>query len=119
MASDGWSRSRIGDPGVMQRIPKKRSKDGVGFCGCFCSTRQARLREDSTPLAGDELLPTVDVVGRSREGRIGHDVHSERGNVGRPDNAPDGKRSAKLLTAVFELITEERCRQGCVDKAGG
>jgi len=33
-------------------------------------------------LAGDELLPPVDVVGRTREGRVGHDVYGERGDVG-------------------------------------
>jgi len=34
-------------------------------------------------LADDELLPAVDVVGRAREGRVGHDVNGERGDVGR------------------------------------
>ena len=34
-------------------------------------------------LTGDELLPSVDIVGRPGEGRIGHDVYGERGNVGR------------------------------------
>jgi hypothetical protein len=29
----------------------------------------------SFSLAGDELLPAVDVVGRAREGRVGHDVY--------------------------------------------
>jgi len=52
-------------------------------------------------LAGNELLPAVDVVGRAREGRVAHDVYSERGDVGRSDDAPDGKRGAKLIAAVF------------------
>jgi hypothetical protein len=34
-------------------------------------------------LAGDELLPAIDVVGRSGEGCVGHDVYGERGDVGR------------------------------------
>ena|SRR5271156_3511389 len=34
-------------------------------------------------LTGDELLPAVDVVGRSGEGCVGHDVYGERGDVGR------------------------------------
>jgi hypothetical protein len=34
-------------------------------------------------LTGDELLPAVNVVGRSGEGRVGHDVYGERGDVGR------------------------------------
>ena len=58
-------------------------------------------------LAGDELLPAVDVVGRAREGRVGHDVYSERSDVGRSDDAPDGKRGAKLIAAVLEFIAEE------------
>ncbi len=59
-------------------------------------------------LGGDELLPAVDVVGCAREGGVGHDVHGERGDVGRPDDAPDGKRGAKLIAAVFEFIAEQR-----------
>jgi hypothetical protein len=34
-------------------------------------------------LAGDELLPAVDVVGRASEGGVGHDMYGERGDVGR------------------------------------
>ncbi len=62
-------------------------------------------------LAGDQLLPAVDVVGCAREGGVGHDVYGERGDVGRSDDAPDGKRGAKLIAAAFEFIAEERCRQ--------
>src|SRR3989442_12348608 len=68
---------------------------------------------------GDELLPAVDVVGRARQGRVGHDVYGERGDVGRSDDAPDGERGAKLIAAIFEFIAEERCRQRCIDEACG
>ena len=64
-------------------------------------------------LARDQLLPAVDVVGRARESRVDHDVYGERGDVGRFDDAPDGKRGAELIAAVVELIAEERCRQRC------
>ena len=64
-------------------------------------------------LAADELLPAVDVVGRAREGRVGHDVYGERGDVGRPDDAPDGKRGAKLIAAVFEFFAEARPPARC------
>ena len=70
-------------------------------------------------LAGDQLLPAVDVVGRAREGGVDHDMDGERGDVGRSDDAPDGKRGAQLIAAVFELIAEQRCRQRRVDEAGG
>src|SRR2546427_3471532 len=70
-------------------------------------------------LAAEELLPAVNIVGRAGEGRVGHDVYGERGDVGRSDDAPDGKRGAKLIAAVLELIAEERCRQRRVDEAGG
>ena len=73
----------------------------------------------ASSLTCHELLPAVDVVGRAREGRVGHDVYGERGDVGRSDDAPDRKRGAKLIAAVFEFIAEERCRQRCVDEAGG
>jgi hypothetical protein len=69
-------------------------------------------------LAGDELLPAVDVVGRARECRVGHEVYRERGDIGRSDDAPDGKRGAELFAAVFELVAEERCRERRVDEAG-
>ena len=35
------------------------------------------------------------------------------------NDAPDGERGAKLIAAVVELVAEERCRQRCVDEAGG
>ena len=34
-------------------------------------------------------------------------MHGERGDVGRPDNAPDGERVAELIAAVAEVIAEE------------
>jgi len=37
-------------------------------------------------------------------------VYGERCDVGRSDDAADGKRGAKLIAAVFEFIAEERCR---------
>ncbi len=82
-------------------------------------TLSGMLREESILLAGDELLPAVDVVGRACEGRVGHDVNGERGDVVRSDDAPDGKRGAKLIATLFEFIAEQRCRQRCVDEAGG
>ena len=52
-------------------------------------------------LAGDELLPAIDVVGRAREGLIDHDVDGERSHVGWTYDPPDGKRGAELIaTAV-------------------
>ena len=58
----------------------------------------------------DKLLPAVNVVGRAGKGRVGHDVHGERSDVGRLDDAADRKRGTKLIAAAFELIAEERCR---------
>ena len=69
--------------------------------------------------ACDQLLAAVDVEGRSGEGRVDHDVYGERGDVGRSDDPPDGKRGSKLIAAVFEFIAEERCRQRCVNEACG
>ena len=76
------------------------SESNFDYSGRYCSC---------WPLfaSGDELLPAVDVVGCAREGRVGHDVYGERGDVGRPDDAPDGKRGAKLIAAVFEFIAEQ------------
>jgi hypothetical protein len=60
-----------------------------------------------TVLSIDQLLAAVDVVGRTGEGRVGHDVYGERGDVGRSNDAPDGKRGAKLIATIFEFIAEE------------
>ena len=58
-------------------------------------------------LGGHELLSAVNVVGCAREGGIGHDVYGERGDIRRPDYASDGKRGAKLVTTLFELIAQQ------------
>src|SRR5215470_8196861 len=62
-------------------------------------------------LSGNELLPAVDVIGCAREGGVGHDVYSERGHVGRPDDASDGKRGAKLKSKRIRGV-ESRGTQG-------
>ena len=51
-------------------------------------------------LAGDELLPAIDVVGRAREGLIDHDVDGERSDVGWTDDPPDGKSGAEPFAAA-------------------
>ncbi len=70
-------------------------------------------------LTRDELLAAVDVVGRAGERRVGHDVHGERGDVGRSDDASDRQRRAELLAALVELVAEQRRRQRRVDEPGG
>jgi len=81
------------------------------------SPRQGRVVCCS--LAGNELLATIDVVGRTRERSVSHHMRGERCNVGRADDAPDGERGAQLTAALIELVAKQRCRQGCVDEAGG
>jgi hypothetical protein len=46
-------------------------------------------------------------------------VDGKRGDVGRSDDAPDGKRRAKLIAAILELVAEERRRESRVDEPGG
>ena len=70
-------------------------------------------------LAGDELLPAIDVVSRAGENLIDHDVNGERSHVGWPDDPPDGKSGAELIAAGVEIIAEERCRQRRVDETRG
>ena len=41
------------------------------------------------PGSGDELLTAVDVIRRPGERRVDHDVHGERGHVGRGDHPAD------------------------------
>jgi hypothetical protein len=35
-------------------------------------------------------------------------MYGERGDVLRPDDAPNRKRGAKLIAAVFEFVPEQR-----------
>ncbi len=46
-------------------------------------------------------------------------MYGERGDIDSSDDASDGKRGAKLIAAVVELIAEQRCGQWCIDEAGG
>ena len=55
-------------------------------------------------LAGDELLPAIDVVSRAGEGLIDHDVDGERSDVGWTDDPPDGKSGAELIAARVDII---------------
>ena len=65
----------------------------------------------------DQLLASVDVVGRAGERGVGHEVDGERGDVGRPDDAPDRERRAELLAPGVEPVAEQRRRQRGVDEA--
>jgi len=70
-------------------------------------------------LGGNELLPAINVVGCTREGCVGHDVYGKRGDVFRSHNASNRQCGAKLITALFEFITEQSCREGRVNESGG
>ena len=63
--------------------------------------------EQSSSGAGEDLLAAVDVVGRAAERRIGHDVHGERGDVGRTDDPPDRQRGAQLIAALVKFTAPE------------
>ena len=73
----------------------------------------------SERIAVDQLLAAVDVVRRAGERGVGHQVHGERGDVVRPDDAPDRQRRAQLLAARLEPVAEQRRRQRRVDEPGG
>src|SRR3954452_25294149 len=47
--------------------------------------------------ARQQLLAAVDVVGGAGERRVGHDVHGERGDVGRAHHAADRQRGPELV----------------------
>src|SRR5262249_30982151 len=77
------------------------------------------VNDRKVTLAGDELLPAIDVVGRARDGRVDHDVDGERRDVGGSDDTPGGECGAELIPAGLALIAPGRCRQRSVDEAGG
>src|SRR5215831_3811981 len=55
----------------------------------------------------DELLAAVDVVRRTRECCVAHDVNGQRGDVSRSDDAPDGQRRAELVASLVEVVAED------------
>jgi hypothetical protein len=55
----------------------------------------------------DELLAAVDVERGAGDRDIRHQVHGERGDVGRSDDAPDRQGAAELLAAGVELVAEQ------------
>ena len=59
----------------------------------------------------DELLAAVDVKRGAGQRGVRHDVHGQRSDVLGADDAPDRELLAKLLTARFELIAQQRCGQ--------
>ena len=71
-------------------------------------------------LPSHELLAAVDVVCRTREGSVGHDVNCQRGDIGRSDHPTDGERAPQLLAPSLESLRGEvRRGQWGVDEAGG
>jgi len=58
------------------------------------------------------MLAAADVIRPAGEGRVGHDVDGQRGDVGGLDHAADRERGAELIAAVFEGTAERRRRRG-------
>ena len=54
--------------------------------------------------ASDELLPAVDVVRRTGERGVDHEVYSERGDIGGTHDATDRQRGPQRAPALLELI---------------
>ena len=67
---------------------------------------------------GNELLAAVDVEGGASERRVDHDVHRQRGDVGRPDHAADGQRGPELGAPLVKSVAEQRGGQRRVDEPG-
>ena len=57
--------------------------------------------------AGDELLPSVDVVRRAGQGGVGHQVQRQGGDVSRTDHAPDRERPTQLVTTRLQTVAEQ------------
>src|SRR5579863_9246358 len=107
LLADSWM---VTDSGLRQRGSQLELNTCLMYVKTTTSATGSNRRfraSTALRLAGDELLPAVDVVGRARERRVGHDVDGERGDVGRFDDTPDRKRGAKLIAAVFEFIAQE------------
>src|SRR5689334_174395 len=66
---------------------------------------------------GNQLLTTVDVVGRTGQSGIDHQVNGERRHVGRANDAPNGKAFAEFLPTLFKSVAQECCRKRRVNEA--
>ena len=115
----------VGEPGHLSPRHPGRATAGPATCRrarggprtgsrCGCCARSARVgaracagtasehdpgNDVSThaeDLSGDELLAAVDVEVAPGERRVGHEVHGERGDVGRADDPADRQRRAQL-----------------------
>src|SRR5215471_9927016 len=90
----------------------------LGFLRLVWSNVLPTIHTGLFTLGSDDLLPSVNVVGCARKGRVGHNVHSKRGDICRSHDPPYGKRHAKLLAPVFKFIAEQLSRQRRVDESG-
>jgi hypothetical protein len=70
-------------------------------------SNSTRNSNGSCSFLADELLPTVDVIGRAGKRGVGHDVHGERRHAGRPYDPPDGERPPQLLAPGVETLGRE------------
>jgi hypothetical protein len=83
---------------------------GLFFCPIlvFPEKESTRSRQGSLSIhresGGDELLSAVNVEGGACKRGVAHDVYGECGYVGWPNDAPNGKRTAKLIAPFFEII---------------
>jgi hypothetical protein len=86
----------------------------------FVDTRPAGVLTRSWPthIASKELLATVDVVGRTRQRGIDHEVYGKRGDVLGLYHAPDRQGGSQLFAACGDVVAEQPCRQRRVDEAG-
>src|SRR5436309_206089 len=105
MAASRWGFS--GSPTISKRAQESDPFTNVGWTVEQGHALGVGVPAPSGPSPGDELLATVDVVGRAGERFIAHEVHGEGGEVGGPDHAADGQRGTQLLAPVLEVIAEE------------
>ena len=82
------SSSAVGGHRSWTRTPMVGKRDA----GAVLSSEEDVVTFCSSPpvtCLRDELLPAVDVVGRSGECGVGHDVNGECGDVARPNDPTD------------------------------
>ena len=85
----------------------RRSGDSERACGFVPFALAAPLHE---------LLAAVDVVGRTGDRSVRHEVDRQCGDVGRADDPPDRKGLAELRATRVQVVAEERRRQRRVDE---
>jgi hypothetical protein len=71
------------------------------------AVQEVSWADPASSLLPKDLFAAIDVKGRTRQCRVGHDVNNECGHILWFHNPPDGQGSAKLCATGGEIVAEQ------------